>query len=251
MSVKAMAWVWDQEIDRDGKFVLLAYADHADHEGGNIFPAVLTIAKKTGYSERSVQRITKKLIEEGWLIEDGISRLQTNKYHLPYKGGDKMSPLPMGGDKRNGGGCQNDTGGVTKTTPRGDTAMTPEPSLTIIKPSVEEEFSTSSFIDVSSQIMPMIARVSGMVYIPDQSKIEPITRMIEVYGLEKTEDELKKQFAKWRSTKRKDNSGSYRPTNMGWVDWAQDELVGKPPEKKFEDCTTVDEMIEWHNTHQA
>jgi len=60
MSVKAMAWVWDQDIPRDEKFLLLAYADHADHEGNNIFPAIDTIVKKTGYSRRSVQRITQK-----------------------------------------------------------------------------------------------------------------------------------------------------------------------------------------------
>ena len=44
MSVKAMSWVWDQDIPREQKFVLLAYADHADHDGGNIYPAVDTIA---------------------------------------------------------------------------------------------------------------------------------------------------------------------------------------------------------------
>ena len=102
--------------------------------------------------------------------------------------------------------------------------------------------------DPSLLIIPMIARVSGMAYIPDTSKIEPLTRMIEVYGLEKTEKELKRQFDKWTGTKRKDNSGSYRPTNMGWVDWAQDELVGKPQSDPAE--LTGKELREWLLAHQ-
>ena len=34
MSIKAMAVVWEAELPRPEKFVLLALADHADHEGG-------------------------------------------------------------------------------------------------------------------------------------------------------------------------------------------------------------------------
>ena len=57
MSVKVMGWVWDQDLPRDEKFILLAYADHANHEGYNVYPAVATVAKKTGYSELSLIHI--------------------------------------------------------------------------------------------------------------------------------------------------------------------------------------------------
>ena len=150
MSVKAMSWVWDQNIERDEKFVLLAYADHADHEGKNIYPAVATIAKKTGYSERSVQRITRQLVAHEWLIDNGVSQYQTHNFSIPIYRGDKMTPPTdggtdeaiLGGDNLAGvtelhrGGDTHVTGGVTNATQRGDIAMSPEPSLTVIKPSI-------------------------------------------------------------------------------------------------------------------
>ena len=70
MSVKIMGLVWDLDLPQNEKFVLLAYADHADHNGNNIFPAVSTIAEKTGYSERSIQGITRSLEEKGYLIKE-------------------------------------------------------------------------------------------------------------------------------------------------------------------------------------
>lgn len=92
MSVKAMAAAWDLECpkmygDREfrpsHKLTLLAYTDHADHYGKNIFPAVKTVAKKTGYNERTVQRLTDDLLIFGMLIEDDKGPRGTNKYYTP------------------------------------------------------------------------------------------------------------------------------------------------------------------------
>ncbi len=126
MSVKVMGLVWDLKISREGKFILLAYADHADHEGGSIFPAISTIAEKTGYSKRSVQRITRLLEESGHLVavsgqKGGVGI--TAHWCIPMKD-DKIAPLPKGDN--------NGSGRVTETTPKGDTAMSPDPSLTTI-----------------------------------------------------------------------------------------------------------------------
>ena len=151
MSVKAMSWVWDQPIERDEKFVLLAYADHADHDGNNIYPAVATVAKKTGYSERSVQRITRLLVQHSWLIEEGTSRYQTHVFSIPIYRGDILSPPTDGGTESGDlrgdiltgvtnatpGGDTHVTRGVTNATQRGDIAMSPEPSLTVNKPSIK------------------------------------------------------------------------------------------------------------------
>jgi hypothetical protein len=103
MSNKAQGLVWDlvcpatfgeQEFKPSHKYVLVAYADHADHLGKNIFPAVPTIAKKTGLDERTVQRLTKDLYGMGLLIEDGVGPRGTNRWRLPYDGrGDKLSPV--------------------------------------------------------------------------------------------------------------------------------------------------------------
>lgn len=103
MSVKAMALVWDlecpapingKEFKASHKFLLLSYADHADYAGKNIWPAVGTMARKTGYDDRTVQRLTVDLSEMGLLIEDGHGPKGTNKWALPFNaGGDKLSPL--------------------------------------------------------------------------------------------------------------------------------------------------------------
>ena len=162
MSVKAMAWVWDQDIPREQKFVLLAYADHADHDGGNIYPAVDTIAKKTGYSDRSVQRVTRELVAVGLLIPEGVSKLQTNCFRIPINGDDKISPpiyrgakgdkMSPQGDKITPGGDTGVTRGVTKSTQRGDIAMSPEPSLTTIKPPVNPTAAGGVFREYEANI---------------------------------------------------------------------------------------------------
>ena len=110
MSVKAQALVWDLDCPRQyenlmfkpsHKYVLIAYADHADHHGKNIWPSVPTISRKTGLDERSVQRLTRDLEEMGLLIEDGAGPRGTNKWKLPYnEGGDNLSPVTIcRGDK--------------------------------------------------------------------------------------------------------------------------------------------------------
>src|SRR3990172_10382743 len=113
MSVKIMGIVWEADLPQREKFVLLAYADHADHEGNNVFPSIGLVAWKTGYSARSIQRITKALMERDILIEAGISKYNTNKYSInvnsiprltQYKGGVKVSPGIYGGDILSGDG---------------------------------------------------------------------------------------------------------------------------------------------------
>ena len=131
MSVKIMGLVWDLDLPQNEKFVLLAYADHADHDGRNIFPAVQTIAKKTGYSERSIQGITRTLEEKGFLIADGKGPKGTNKWKF-YGGANSAGGQPEAK------GVQLEAGGVQSATQRGAIAIAPEPSLTIIKePSIK------------------------------------------------------------------------------------------------------------------
>ncbi len=164
MSVKVSGAVWDAPLPQGLKLMMLALADHADHDGENIFPSVGTLARKTGYSERQVQRLLKELWNLGLTDKVGQSKYGTNVLRinlaklaayqpqeapaetdedappaLAVEGGDKMSPpLKMaGGDKMSPGGCQNVTGGVTKCHRGGDIAMSPDPYLTVIKPSVE------------------------------------------------------------------------------------------------------------------
>jgi hypothetical protein len=97
MSVKVMGLVWDltkDVIEREEKYVLLAYADHADHKGYNIYPSVPTIMAKTLYEERSVQLITRALVQKGFLVPDGKGPHGTNKWRIPLdEGGAKIAPV--------------------------------------------------------------------------------------------------------------------------------------------------------------
>jgi hypothetical protein len=68
MSAKATAIVWQSDLKHAEKWILLAYADHADDQGGSIFPSVLRISWKTGYSVRQVKRITKTLRDEKYMV---------------------------------------------------------------------------------------------------------------------------------------------------------------------------------------
>ena len=156
MSVKIMGIVWEADLPQREKFVLLAYADHADHDGNNVYPSIGLIAWKTGYEPRSIQRITKVKIDKNILIPSGSSKYGTNKYSIavdmlprlsPYLGGDKLSGGRYGGDILSGvrqGGGDILTPGGDILTPGGDIAVSPDPSFKpSIKPSyrtVEEEY---------------------------------------------------------------------------------------------------------------
>ena len=93
MSVAAMTAVWNYDIPPNFKIVLLAYADNADQDGCNIWPASDTIKKKTGYKEREVQYITKALREAGLLQEDGKGPRGTNRWLIPMRGGAIIAPV--------------------------------------------------------------------------------------------------------------------------------------------------------------
>jgi hypothetical protein len=146
MSAKVMGAVWDADLPRDQKFILLAYADHAEHDGSNIYPSVPKIAWKTGYSERQVQRITKELIDAKIMVKMGDSHLGTHLYRINLKAlpqreefvsqrrgrpnnGDNMSPI-----SEDNGDIPAINGDILAE--NGDIAVSPDSSFnTSIKPS--------------------------------------------------------------------------------------------------------------------
>lgn len=83
-----MGKVWELQLPANKLLVLLAMADHADHNGDNIFPGMALIAYKTGYSERQVKRIVAQLVKDGILFEHGgRSRLGTKMYSINLDAG--------------------------------------------------------------------------------------------------------------------------------------------------------------------
>lgn len=68
MSAKQMGLVWEHEFNRAEQAVMLALADHADHDGSSIHPSISRISWKTGYSERHIRRTMSDLRERGILV---------------------------------------------------------------------------------------------------------------------------------------------------------------------------------------
>jgi DnaD/phage-associated family protein len=99
MSGLVMGLVWELPIEgefgRAEKFILLAYADHCDQNGMNIYPSIDLVARKTGYAERAVQMATRTLEKLGLLMPAGMGPHGTNRYSIPVErtdGGAKIAP---------------------------------------------------------------------------------------------------------------------------------------------------------------
>ena len=120
MSIKAMAVVWEAELPRPEKFVLLALADHADHEGGHISPSLGRIAWKTGYSYQKVVSIVKGLRESGILVQTGYGINNVNVYQIQFE---RLIPLKQYQNKHHLRGKETspleDEQGVPKVDPQG------------------------------------------------------------------------------------------------------------------------------------
>lgn len=133
MSVKWMAQVWESgPEDKAELIVLLALADFAD-DAGNCWPSMISIGRKARMSERNARRVVRQLEADGYVeTVPGGGRMGCSQYRLnpdkmsvnsPRKPGqnvrpknpDKMSP-PR-----------------TKRAENPDTAMSAEPSRTVIK----------------------------------------------------------------------------------------------------------------------
>jgi Helix-turn-helix domain/Conserved phage C-terminus (Phg_2220_C) len=169
MSVKVMGQVWELDLPHQEVLVLLAMADHADHEGRHVRPSLALLAWKTHYSKRQVIRIIQAL-EVKRLIrvrKAGGGRGKATEYTLHLENGVKKSPFrnddmvtPFGdeylgdmpasarnSDKQNSvmvapfvnddmvtpfvtdNSSQEQTETVTFATQNSDTAMSPKPSL--------------------------------------------------------------------------------------------------------------------------
>ena len=79
MSVKLMGKVFDLDLPTREKFILIAMADHADHDGTGVYPGHKNLAEKTGYSERSVSRAVDELKDMGLIQKKADPEPQKKK----------------------------------------------------------------------------------------------------------------------------------------------------------------------------
>jgi DNA-binding MarR family transcriptional regulator len=118
-------------------------ADNADDAGRNIYPSVATLASATMLSERTVQRLLKRMVQDGWLLivrhargggrggdpgrpreyrinPDWIKAGEMGDKLTPISSRKKVTPRAEMGD--------------TAVSEMGDTAVSPEPSITSEEP---------------------------------------------------------------------------------------------------------------------
>ncbi len=99
MSVACMTWVFSHSTAGGAdRLLLLAIADHAGDDGRDAWPSVPTLARKTGTSERSVQRGISRLEAGGHLVVERCQgRGGTNRYAVvmaPTSGVNLSPPDP-------------------------------------------------------------------------------------------------------------------------------------------------------------
>ena len=139
MSIKVMTWVWDHSPAVGTELLmLLAIADHASDDGRDAWPSIKTLARRTRLGERTVQRVLKRLADEGHLVIHVGGGRRSNHYEIPMTSGNAELSTPPS-DRRP---RQNDTPALPPGHPRHDdvapptqlrrgtpdTAVTPEPS---------------------------------------------------------------------------------------------------------------------------
>lgn len=140
MSIRVMTYVWEHSMQKGTPLLLLlAIADFADKDG-RAYPAIGTLAKRIRMSHRNTQRAVAVLVDSKELVVK--PNAGPNGSHLFQIIINETLPLfgiEGGDDKLTGdrltGRQSSVVGGVTNTASRGDIAMSPEPSGTVIEPS--------------------------------------------------------------------------------------------------------------------
>lgn len=149
MSVKYMGAVWDLDLPHPKQSILLAMADHADHDGNNIFPSVGLVAWKTGYSVNQARRIIQQLVKDGLLVPVSERPGEVKRYRMDLskaKRKEPYTPPKMGGEDSH-----------SYVTPTPPIAMGVDPS---IEPSIEsntpeaEDKMDNSNSDTAAQTPP-------------------------------------------------------------------------------------------------
>lgn len=186
MSVKVMGQVWDLDLPAPKLLVLLALADHADHNGNNVYPSIELVAWKTGYSETQTRRIIKGLVKDG-LLKASPRPGKTTMYSMRLAKGKKKAVF-----KRKG--YQNETpvkkiGVALDDTPTPVIAMTPEPSFEPSKESVAKPQRPQK--PIYNAIAQHVFGLTEMKGINGGriAKLEKIARSVAIARMDKPTDE--------------------------------------------------------------
>jgi len=100
VSVKVMSWVWEHShAAGSDRLVLLAIADHADHDGGGARPGIDRLCRKTRLKRRTVYDCLRRLEAKGALRVErrggGARRPAIYRVLMdPPAIGDRLRPTP-------------------------------------------------------------------------------------------------------------------------------------------------------------
>lgn len=138
MSGKISGAVWDMALPKEEKYILLAYADKADHEGYGVFPSYGLVAWMTGYTRRHVMRVVAKLEEQKIMVivkSGGKGKHGTpdsvNEWRIDIDAAPKSKP-------RRKTRVPGDTGVTPPVTPESSPPVTPvSPDPSVVDPSSE------------------------------------------------------------------------------------------------------------------
>jgi|GEM_PF-7011489 len=142
MSWKISGLVWELELTHSQQSVLLAMAEHAEHDGSKVFPSVARIAWKTNYSDRQVRRVMSELREmEILVIAKESNRYRPREYKIDISAGKKkklfradiVSPLAVEADStvtsRDDADILHEPSDLTSASTRPDIAMSTRPDI--------------------------------------------------------------------------------------------------------------------------
>ena len=216
MSLRLISKCWDiTGLHPTQKLILISLADQAN-DAGVCWPSIETIAKRSGISERSAQRIINGLIESG-LIARSSRPGRSNIFYITPDTHD----TPDAGDTPD----THDGGGVTPMTGGGDTHDTQnrkEPSKNR-KPSPRGDDPPG--FDTFWQVYPRkvgkgAARKAWKKIKPSAELTREIVRAVEI----------QKRSADWLK-----NDGQFIPHPTTWLNqgrW-QDEIPEPPKGSRF------------------
>jgi hypothetical protein len=124
-----MGLVWELALPHNHAWILMCLADHADHQGRNVYPGVELIAWKTGYTPRHVKRILHELEEAKIIVPTsrGGGRGKVRKYRLDLDRVPRKAVAPSPGSRKRTAGRKGDRMSPIPTSENSD-GMSPNPA---------------------------------------------------------------------------------------------------------------------------
>lgn len=251
MSAKQMGMVWDLDLPLNQQAVLLALADHANHDGSEARPSISFIAWKTGQSEPTVKRMLRALRDSG-IIEatkypnGGRGKCVVYQLHLdrgpkkePYEHPEKGINLTPFSEDTQSNPDQKEIKSDTKGDHSSDPPTVLEPSynthyVRVVGSSNENQdqkpqaaiaasplvsaglFPEPPLSESDQFIVECVQRVPGAANIPPREIINHVHECVETLGFQLQDADLKAEMLRFRDhwRTRRENQGNKR-----WRKW--------------------------------